>query len=119
MITASATTSSRVIRRAMSAFERELANAGVDRVALDLEEAHRDRQLETARSGAAGIDEQHAIAARNLWLVRVPRDDSGKARGCRIEIELGNIVQHVDVPAAKLDAFELSDARGPRTLVVV
>src|SRR5580700_3075641 len=53
----------------------------------------RDRQLDSPRAGAAGIEVEHALAHRNRGPVRMPIDHRCQAGGRRIEVELGNIVE--------------------------
>jgi hypothetical protein len=68
-----------------------------------LENPERDGQRESARACAAGIEIEDAVTPLDRGLVGVSADDYAKARGCRIEIEVGEGVQHVDGDAAKLD----------------
>ena len=50
----------------------------------DAQPRDRHRQAESTRPGAAGIDEQDAVALLDARLMRVPGDDRGNADGPRI-----------------------------------
>src|SRR5688500_15637472 len=98
----------------------ELEGAGGDRaLTIDDELADRDRQLETGRSRAARADEEHAVALRHHRLVRVPRDDDANARGARVDIELGQVVDGVQVHAPNLEQLGFAYAFGPWTRIVI
>jgi hypothetical protein len=56
--------------------------------------------MEPARPRAPRIDEEHASAFRAARLVRMPADDDVKS-GCGwVQIEIVNVVKHVDVGRA-------------------
>jgi hypothetical protein len=58
------------------------------------------RQVEPARAGAPWVEPEHAIALVAGGTVRVSRDHHAETARCRIEVQLGNIMDYVDEKAA-------------------
>src|SRR5690606_20382723 len=81
--------------RALAAFELyEPRLEGA--VGLHAKLAHRDGQSEAPRPGAARIDEEHALAPARRRLVRMARDHRLHAGRDGIEVELREVVDHVE-----------------------
>jgi hypothetical protein len=85
-----------------------------DRHFFDDQASGGDRQLESSRAGAAGIEVEDAVLCLLLGHVAVTVDDHAETRGFRLEIELGEIVENVDRDAGKLDYFGLGQFLRPR-----
>ncbi len=64
--------------------------------AFDCEFPYADRQLESPWPRTSGINEQNAVAVFTFRDMAVAGDHDVKSCGFRLEIELGNIVQHID-----------------------
>ena len=83
----------------------------------DVQARDGDRELEAARAGAARIEIEHALACFGDGLVRVSRDDGGESRRGGIDVELGEIVQQINVVRADLD--DLSERQRARPFVAI
>ena len=79
--------------------------------------SNRHRQFEAPRTCAAGIEVEHAVAHLLLRNVAVAGDHNLESGGFRLQIELREIVQHVDGNAADLDDFGLRQVCAPTRLV--
>src|SRR5215470_4535154 len=86
----------------------ERNDLGLEPPCIDAEPCHGNRQAESPRAGAPGIEIEHAVAALDARLVRVARDDRVVAGGARVDVQLVEVVQHVERMAALLDDFRLS-----------
>ena len=62
-----------------------------------------DGQLETSRPGAPRIQVKHAVGGRDLRPVRVARHHHAEPGGDWIDLQLMQVMQHVDPPAGDLD----------------
>src|SRR5208283_4244992 len=62
--------------------------------------SHADRQFKPSRSGAAGIEVEHAAAPLLHWPVAVPEDHHMEPGGFRLEVKPREIVQDIDRHAA-------------------
>ena len=78
-----------------------------------------DRQAEAARAGAAGVDEQHAVASFDLGLVRMPEHHHPESRRPRVNIQLQFIMPEIDRYRAELHHILQRDGIRPRPPVVV
>src|SRR5688572_6317811 len=109
-------------RNAMFSFDcldRELDDTRAHPVILDEQLADRHRQLEAARTGAAGIDVEHAVAVFDARLVRMAEHHHTESRCFRIDIEPGLVVPQVDRHRAEHRDLVLGYRPGPVTTVVV
>ena len=86
---------------------------------LDNQSSDTDRQLESPRAGAAGIEVEHTIARFLLRDMTVSVDDDLQSGGFRLQIKLGEIMQDVDGNGGKFDHFSLRQPARPRALVNV
>lgn len=86
---------------------------------LDTHSSHGDGQLEASWPGTAGVYKENAMLLLNRRAVRMAGDDSGKAGGTRVEVELVQVVQHVQPPTAYLDRGGGRDFGGAGESVVV
>jgi len=75
------------------------------RVARQLEGRQRDRQGEAARAGASRIEVEDAAHGLDLRTMRMPRDDHVDPGGGGIEVEVLEVVKHMDGPAAERQAW--------------
>ena len=80
---------------------------------VDVQAANADGQAETPRAGAAGVEEQDAAPLFLSRLVRVAGDHGTEAARRGIEIQLIEIVQHVDGEALRLEHRRPRDRRRP------
>src|SRR5262245_19544001 len=80
----------------------ELNNPRVDRSVRDQQFGYGDGQLEPARPGTAGVHIEDAVAPLDQRLVGMPRYDDLEPGGDWIEVELRQIMQHVDEDIADL-----------------
>src|SRR5207248_7651566 len=78
-----------------------------------------DRQCKPARPRAARIEKQDFIACLNRWPMRVTTDDGPKAPRSRMQVELFQIMQHVDQNAIDLYDFSFRNRGSPYSFVVV
>src|SRR5260221_1079035 len=105
------------IRRTLLEIESNLAleldQLGRHSLARHAQPAERDRQGEAPRTGAAGIDEQHAVLFPATRLVRMTGDDGPEPGSGRIEIELGDIVDDEDDGIADLQHRRVGQRRRP------
>src|SRR5262249_6450843 len=69
--------------------------------------------------GAAGVEEQDAVALVLRRMMRVARDDDAEPGDRGIEIELVDVVEDVDAQAGRLEHRRLGDPPRPGALVVV
>lgn len=69
----------------------------------EFQDAERDGKRESPGACAAGIEVEHAPAMLDGRLVRVPADDGRDAGRGWVEVEGGEIMQHVEVVSGKLD----------------
>jgi hypothetical protein len=99
--------------------DRQLDDARIDPIARDQQFANRDRQLESARARAPGIDEQHAIPRFYDRLVRMSGHHDAKSRRRRVDVELRPVVADVDRYLSELDHLVLGQHFRPRSLVVI
>ena len=67
----------------------------------ELDVASVDRQPEPARPGTAGVQKDHALYLSTLGRCEWPEITS-RSRGRRVEVELANVVQHVDRRPARV-----------------
>src|SRR3954467_5833877 len=74
----------------------ELRDPSADGAAVDQDLRRRNRELETPRTRAPRIEIEHAASLGGGRLVRVPGNNHAKAGGPRIEIQLRDVVDHVD-----------------------
>ena len=58
-----------------------------------------DGELESPWSAGAGVHIENAFVLADFGFVAVAVDYGGEARGCRVEIELMDVVKHVEVMA--------------------
>src|SRR6516165_8382644 len=86
---------------------------------LKLQGGHCHRQFETAGAGTAGIDVENSIPFLDCRPVRVPGDHDAAPGSYRIEIEFGEVMQHVDRERAQLDDFSNWKTCRPFTPVVI
>src|SRR5262245_55183495 len=75
---------------------REFMDARPHCIRDQLERRERDGQGETARAGASRIEVEHAARGFDLRLMRMTRDDDVDAGGRGIEVELVEIVKHIE-----------------------
>ena len=82
-----------------------------------LAKAH--RQLESPRPGAAGIEIEHSVARLVLGNVTVAAYDNRESGGFGLEIQLRQIVQHVDGNTAQFERLGFRQLARPRTFVYI
>ena len=80
---------------------------------------HADRQFKPSRSGAAGIEVEHAAAPLLHWPVAVPEDDHMEPGGLRLEVKPREIVQDIDRHAADFHDLGVLQFASPGALVDV
>jgi hypothetical protein len=90
-----------------SDFSRDLSRA-------DRHPCQAHRQLEPPRPRAARIEIKHAVLRLLLRNVAVPRDHNSESCSCRFQIELRQIVQHINGNAAELNNLSLGQLARPR-----
>ena len=66
-----------------------------------MQEAHADGQLEAPQPGAAGVEIEHSVALFVQRLVRVTCDYHVDALSCRVDIQLLEVVQHMQGDGAE------------------
>ena len=94
---------------------------------MELEAHEADRQIETARARAPRIQIDDAIALCDLGFVGVTADHDAKTGRVGIEIQLGEVVKHVEQLSSYLDdagerlalLSSASEAISPFTVVVL
>lgn len=86
---------------------------------LDDQLAYTHRQLEASRPRAARIEEENSIAVFTFCNVAMAKDDDLKSRGFGLEIELRQVVQHVDSDASAFENFCLRQRLRPCAFVNV
>lgn len=79
-------------------------------VAFHVQVAHGDGEVEASRTAGAGIEVEHAFVVRDGGFVGVPVEDSGEARGRRVEVEGLDVVQQVEVGAFEQEHLGLGEA---------
>lgn len=72
---------------------------------FDKQFAQAYRQLEASRTGAAGVEIEHSSTDFLLRNMAVAADHDGKSGGLRLDIELREIVQHMDENAGYFEHF--------------
>jgi hypothetical protein len=83
---------------------------GLPRCFEQVEARETDGQTEAARAGAARVYIKDAIARMGFGFVGVAVDDDLETGGLRVEVELFEIVEHVDGGACELQG--LSERQG-------
>ena len=81
--------------------------------------ADRYREGEAPRSRTAGIEVQDPIADLLFGLVRMAADHRGESGGYRVEVELSQVVQHVEVRALDPDHFRVGQSFRPQAAIDV
>src|SRR5271169_1835026 len=74
---------------------------------------HAHRQVEAAWPGAAGIEIQDAVLLFYLRLMTVAIDHNAESSCLRLQIELAEIMQHVDGQACDIDHFRFRQREPP------
>jgi hypothetical protein len=64
---------------------------------------HSHQQAEAPRTGASWVDEKHLATLPNSGFVRVARGDGCESRGCRIEVELREVMKDVELLVGDLN----------------
>src|SRR5215831_12297300 len=85
----------------------------------DVQLTDADRQLEATRSRASWIDVEDTVPRLARRPVRMSEHHDTEACRDGVEIELRNIVEHVDRNTVYLKHFGLCDLIGPFSFVVV
>lgn len=99
--------------------DHKLNRLGRERLAVDDDLADGDGKRETARTGTAGIHEQHTAPFFNERFVGMPRHDRTNTCGSRLDVKLREIVYDVEAELSYLQELGFVEALCPRTLVVV
>src|SRR4051794_29013107 len=104
--------------------DRQFDDLGRRHAACDDEVRDGDGEAKPAWPGAAGIDVEHAVSFAHERFVRVARDDDANRQRLTGEVKLGNVelgdvVQHMNEDAFHLHAKRFWEMRGPGTHVVV
>lgn len=86
---------------------------------LNDEPSQSNRQFESSRTGAAGVEVQDTVARLLLRSVSVAGDHDVESGGLGLQIEALEIVQHVNGNAAQLHRFCLGQRQRPRVPVHV
>src|SRR5260370_7482768 len=63
---------------------------------LEVQARHRNRQLKSPRSGASGVDVQHAIAFRLSGFMRMAADNDAKTDSASIQLHGFHILHNQD-----------------------
>lgn len=74
------------------------------------------RKAEPPRTRTTRIEVEDPVAKLDRGLMRVPRHHSGEASDRRVDVKLGNLVQHVEQEFANLDRLCGWKIRCPRPL---
>jgi len=74
------------------------------RVGRQLERRQRDRQAEPARARTSRIEVEDAAHGLDFRTMRMPRHDHVDPGGGGIEVEVPEVMKHVDRPAAERQA---------------
>lgn len=98
---------------------RDLDNLSADPSVFEHQLPNRDRQLEPPRPRAARIEIKNAISHLLPRDVAVPRDHGREAGSFRLQIQLPNIVQHINRDAADLENVSFGQCAGPGSFVDV
>lgn len=106
------------LRRTTSSIE-DPNNLPADVASIDDQLSYTDRQLESPRARAARIEVKHSVARLLLGDVAVAANHDVESRSFRFQIELGQVVQHVDGRAAEFDDFGLRKLARPPTFIDV
>jgi hypothetical protein len=86
---------------------------------LNDQPSHGDRKFEAAGTGAAGIEIEDDAACFLPGYVAMTGDDDFESGGFRVQVELRQIVQHVDGNAGKLNDCGLRQAASPVVFINV
>src|SRR5206468_1414733 len=89
------------------------------RVARQLEGCQCDGQGEPARARTSRIEVEDAAHGLDLRAMRMPRYDHVDPGGCGIEIQVLEVVKHINGPAAELQAGTVGVAVRPPARVDV
>lgn len=68
---------------------------------VDLDTAAGDGELESSWSAGAGVHVENAFVAADFRFVAVTVEDCGESGCCGIEIDLVDVVEHVEIAAAE------------------
>lgn len=93
---------------------QEVEKFGLPRGFGELETSYGDRQGETARPSAAGVDIEDAFVPAGVRFVRVARDDDLEACDFGAEVELAEVVKDVDQDVFDADDFGGWQGSSPR-----
>ena len=85
----------------------------------DFQDRDRHRQLEAARAGAAGIDEQYSIAQIDRWPVRMAGNDDLHAGCGGVDRERMNVMQYIQGYAAEFNRSRFRNRCRPVAAVIV
>jgi len=99
--------------------DHEFDRATGNLASRDDELGHRDGKLEPTRTGASRVDEKNAIAFGHGRLVRVAEDDGPDSGPAGLDVQLLDVVDHIDEDLLEADQLGLAQTAGPRALVVV
>jgi hypothetical protein len=102
-------------RSAVSA--RQSHELAADSAIFQQELADAHRQFEPPRTGAAGVEIEHAISRLLFGDMTVAADHDGKPCGLRIEIQPPKIVQHVNGKPCAFEHFMLRQLLRPRIFI--
>ena len=84
-----------------------------------MHESKADRQVESPRTGASGVDEEHPIALTDRWLVGVTANDDFEAGRFRDEIEFLDVVDDVHPHLPDLQGCRLGQSASPGPFIDV
>lgn len=90
-----------------------------DGVLVDDQHPNRNRQFESPRASTARIEIKYAVPRLQLGNVSMARDDNLESRRFRLQVKLGQIVQHVDGDAAEFNDFGFWKLARPRPFIDV
>lgn len=77
-----------------------------DEIAVPYRDAsYADGEREATWAGASGIEVEDFAFEVELGFVRVPEDDGGKLGSAWIEVEFGDVVEHINVSASDFGDF--------------
>src|ERR1051326_1058578 len=96
-----------IVSNALSALSRQLTERdrwsrsnlqdfGGDRFGVDHQSAHAYRQLESFRSGAAGVEVENAVLDFLVGNVAMTKNESCESSGFGLQVKLLNVVQDID-----------------------
>src|SRR6266478_8189695 len=98
---------------------RKLDYFTIHRRTINCQPGYCDWQFKPARPRAARIEKQDFIACLNRGPMRMTTDDGLKAPRSRTQVELFQIMQHVDPHVTDLDDFCFRNRGSPCSFVVV